>query len=82
MSLRRKSDDFHFCGGSVLSANSIVTGLVIVAIVNIVITIIRQLLSLYMTIVKPAAHCTEIWDSPGEVQILAGGHNNVSVCHQ
>jgi secreted trypsin-like serine protease len=48
VSLRRKSDDFHFCGGSVLSANSIVT----------------------------AAHCTEIWDSPGEVQILAGGHNN------
>jgi len=48
VSLRRKSDDFHFCGGSVLSANSIVT----------------------------AAHCTEIWDSPGEVQIVAGGHNN------
>jgi len=48
VSLRRKSDDFHFCGGSVLSSNSIVT----------------------------AAHCTEIWDSPGEVQIVAGGHNN------
>merc|ERR1711971_993541 len=48
VSLRRKSDDFHFCGGSVLSSNAIVT----------------------------AAHCTEIWDSPGEVQIIAGGHNN------
>merc|ERR1712088_893181 len=23
-----------------------------------------------------AAHCTEIWDSPDEVQIVAGGHNN------
>jgi len=48
VSLRRERDDFHFCGGSVLSANAIVT----------------------------AAHCTEIWDSPGEVQIVAGGHNN------
>ena len=26
VSLRRKSDDFHFCGGSVLSSNAIVTG--------------------------------------------------------
>jgi len=48
VSLRRKSDDFHFCGGSVLTSNAIVT----------------------------AAHCTEIWDSPDEVQIVAGGHNN------
>ena len=26
VSLRRKSDDFHFCGGSVLTSNAIVTG--------------------------------------------------------
>merc|ERR1712198_68157 len=49
VSLRRKSDNFHFCGGSVLNENTVVS----------------------------AAHCTVIWDSPSEVVVVAGEHNQV-----
>jgi len=47
VSLRRKSDNFHFCGGSVLNENTVIS----------------------------AAHCTVIWDSPEQVVVVAGDHN-------
>jgi trypsin len=47
VSLRRKSDNFHFCGGSVLNENTVIS----------------------------AAHCTVIWDSPDQVVVVAGEHN-------